>query len=887
MNFVSGGAVDFGADGAGSVSYALSLTGSNVNSGLFALDNTDLSAGDGDGFGQGSQIVLNQSGNTITGSVGATNYFTLTIDPATGIVTFTQLNNIWHPTAGSSAAALDEAATLNTVAANLVRVVQTVTDADGDTDTASINIGQGVFIIQDDGPRFGPDIQTTLDIDNDATPSGTGQLDITIGTDSPNGGSGGQNPDDILVSNFVVSVNGIELDPADFSLTPVSENATTASYTFTFDYDTGSGGIETAEGTLEFNKALGTYTVALTNGPLQGFSILQTATGTGFTGYDLGTANETNSQPDVAVTQLRGDPSDPDPATDLFIQFTSIAEPSSGTGTDNLRTIDWDPDPDAPNPSPELPAPGAWTAGELFNQAPSWVSASNSDNGVSGDTIQGGEVLDFVLVKGDNPQGFIAQPEDFAQATTMFLKFDGISDDAEDGEDLIVILKLYDPIADTYTTRAVLVENEDVIKGPRDNDPLTPALPLPSPYQDIVLDNNDGFVVIEPNDYLETGENWVIVGAQIAGSDEGVTGTAIDLNGAIGVSGGSDGGDGDFDDAGETQNFSDDVNNGPLKISSIGFLSEDTNEQNATLEFDVTIHDADGDTATTSITVNIGEPVVTLAASDFSAMSASSATDGGDGFSNLSFTNDNMKLGNVNGNAFGNVGTTGIVAGMVAASGMAAMSSTSLHSFNEPSLNMMVQDSFQQFGAQVVGREGINDNGLASISFGNELSEPAIDAVSLSGSSFNDFGSGGHTLDVQSFGGAAPVVATNFGGGDIPAFSAQAFVATAPTVGMASAEALQLAGLAGNVQHGGSVEKILADALGHGAPPTVDGLLEAITGHGGGVIDAIANAASPAAPFVPAWDMGFHGAFVPGADMMFKMGAEMLHHDAVQPVVNG
>ena len=38
---------------------------------------------------------------------------------------------------------------------------------------------------------------------------------------------------------------------------------------------------------------------------------------------------------------------------------------------------------------------------------------------------------------------------------------------------------------------------------------------------------------------------------------------------------------------------------------------------------------------------------------------------------------------------------------------------------------------------------------------------------------------------------------------------------------------------------------------------------------------------------VPAWDMGFHGAFVPGADMMFKMGAEMLHHDAVQPVVNG
>ena len=27
-----------------------------------------------------------------------------------------------------------------------------MTDADGDTDTATINLGQGVFIIQDDGP---------------------------------------------------------------------------------------------------------------------------------------------------------------------------------------------------------------------------------------------------------------------------------------------------------------------------------------------------------------------------------------------------------------------------------------------------------------------------------------------------------------------------------------------------------------------------------------------------------------------------------------------------------------------------------------------------------------------------------------------------------------
>ena len=63
-------ATDFGSDGPGSATYSLVLTGSNVASGLFALDAADTTAGDLDGIGQGAQIVLNQSGNTITGSVG-------------------------------------------------------------------------------------------------------------------------------------------------------------------------------------------------------------------------------------------------------------------------------------------------------------------------------------------------------------------------------------------------------------------------------------------------------------------------------------------------------------------------------------------------------------------------------------------------------------------------------------------------------------------------------------------------------------------------------------------------------------------------------------------------------------------------------------------------
>ena len=104
---------DFGSDGPGATTYSLVLTGSNVNSGLFALDALDTTAGDGDGIGQGAQIVLNQSGNTITGTVGVTPYFTISINPNTGVVTFTQSDNIWHANTGSD----DDTSTLTLAAA--------------------------------------------------------------------------------------------------------------------------------------------------------------------------------------------------------------------------------------------------------------------------------------------------------------------------------------------------------------------------------------------------------------------------------------------------------------------------------------------------------------------------------------------------------------------------------------------------------------------------------------------------------------------------------------------------------------------------------------------------------------------------------------------------
>ncbi|MFM5075728.1 DUF5801 repeats-in-toxin domain-containing protein, partial [Aeromonas hydrophila] len=134
----------FGADGAGSIGYNLALTGSNVASGLYAVN--PLAAN-----GQGAQILLNQVGNVITGSANGVSYFTLTIDPATGAVTLNLLDNVWHGNTSNH----DDSVSL-TLSSGVLTLVQTVTDADGDSAKASLDLGTGgVFRFEDDGPTAG------------------------------------------------------------------------------------------------------------------------------------------------------------------------------------------------------------------------------------------------------------------------------------------------------------------------------------------------------------------------------------------------------------------------------------------------------------------------------------------------------------------------------------------------------------------------------------------------------------------------------------------------------------------------------------------------------------------------------------------------------------
>lgn len=159
-----------GADGLAGRSFNLTLNGDGVDSGLYA-----------DG---GYKILLSQDPVTgvITGSANNVNYFTLDINHETGEVQFDLLHGgIQHPIGGFNS--YDESVTLQ-LGDGVLLLTQTVTDGDGDTASASIDLGAaGVFKIEDDGPSTGHVSDTVLG--NEAGSHVTGELDVNFGADGP------------------------------------------------------------------------------------------------------------------------------------------------------------------------------------------------------------------------------------------------------------------------------------------------------------------------------------------------------------------------------------------------------------------------------------------------------------------------------------------------------------------------------------------------------------------------------------------------------------------------------------------------------------------------------------------------------------------------------
>ncbi|MCA6125175.1 VCBS domain-containing protein, partial [Bradyrhizobium sp. WSM 1704] len=127
-----------GADGT-TISYALTITGGDGSASGLVDSHTGLAD------------VLILKGNTIEGQVAnGLLAFTITVDPATGIVTFTEYRAVRQP--------LDTASDGHegvSLPAGLVQLVATVTDQNGEFQSATLDLGSQLIIV-DDTPSIAP-----------------------------------------------------------------------------------------------------------------------------------------------------------------------------------------------------------------------------------------------------------------------------------------------------------------------------------------------------------------------------------------------------------------------------------------------------------------------------------------------------------------------------------------------------------------------------------------------------------------------------------------------------------------------------------------------------------------------------------------------------------
>lgn len=146
----------YGADGAGSIDYALGIKSTGANSGL-----KDTATGHG--------IFLYMDGNDVVGRVGSSTTtadpsgaiaFRISVDSTTGDVTLDQLSAIVH----GDPNAVDESAAMTD--ASLVTLTATIQDSDGDTAPATANIGTSFSFLDDEPAALAPSPGNSLTVGN-------------------------------------------------------------------------------------------------------------------------------------------------------------------------------------------------------------------------------------------------------------------------------------------------------------------------------------------------------------------------------------------------------------------------------------------------------------------------------------------------------------------------------------------------------------------------------------------------------------------------------------------------------------------------------------------------------------------------------------------------
>ncbi len=139
----------YGADGAGSIGWNYGFVIENANSGLFS---------------NGVEITLAFDGADIVGSAGGTEVFRLSVDADTGVVTLTQYEEIDHALPGDGAAPYDTQFAVLGDGILTLQGTATIIDADGDeaSETLDLDLG-GNIRFADDGPTANPDTDSTTE----------------------------------------------------------------------------------------------------------------------------------------------------------------------------------------------------------------------------------------------------------------------------------------------------------------------------------------------------------------------------------------------------------------------------------------------------------------------------------------------------------------------------------------------------------------------------------------------------------------------------------------------------------------------------------------------------------------------------------------------------
>ncbi|RWN43413.1 DUF5801 domain-containing protein [Mesorhizobium mediterraneum] len=569
------------------VSYALALAGGPAT-GLLTTEGNHAITLVADSASQISGQYDSDGNNTLDATA-----FTVTLSGTT--VTLTSLVALEHSNAPQGAGE-DNSLDLGT----LINVVSTVTVTDGDDDVVSSqSASSGLSLTFNDTD---PTITAPFDGDQTGAPGTPETLANTLNA-SATGAFGYDMTDKHTAAEYAAGVSDFvdtngALAGTQIALTGTVDNAqnpnitqavatrtaetdTSASFAFSFHYDKDpiTAGVQdaTAGGTLVFDKAADTYTVTLTD-VIDGFSfdVLHTSelvakAPTGNTGHPL-----------IVAEQLTPN-GDPDP---FFVQFTANSTTQQiGFGFNSTG--------DGATVGDTTFNNGGATHDMITNAHEDWVSATRATNGVAGDTIQKGEVLTLRFfqenilgdVNPNAPEGGTERLDPTTSASGVVIKFDGIGS----SEDLVLILDLRDANGNEIT-RAVNVQNSDLIKGNAN---------VPSPYNtEFTLDNNDALLILESNDYNDGTETFQIQGVQIMQSANGLEGTAINLNGAIGSGGNSN--------ATSGLTAWDTTDNDVLKIVDIGFVQQTSGTISADLVFAFNVADADADqTLTQQILVDV------------------------------------------------------------------------------------------------------------------------------------------------------------------------------------------------------------------------------------------------------------------------------------------